>query len=221
MSRRPTACGVVVACCLLLAAAAGCTTSRSQQLSAIQSALGSRYMLDGPTMNNDAEPVGTHEPELALIPADSALHITLVSASLIPLPGFRVPRLLSTGVVPGACPGPTTAFPSANGKSISVTVSGHRYRPLPLPGYRMLIGAGCVPQIVYVVQAESAGQYAVGGLRVLARYDGRIRTMFAYDGIDVWFYGSGPLPSASQVTRGLRAAFAAQMATYRHGGVSK
>jgi hypothetical protein len=169
-------------------------------------------------MNNDAEPVGTHEPELALIPADSALHITLVSAGLIPLPGFRVPRLLSTGVVVSTCPGPVTAFPSAKGNSISVTVGGRSYRPLPLPGYQMLIGAGCVPQIVYVIQAESAGQYAVGGLRVLVRYDGRIRTMFAYDGVDVWFYGSGPLPSASQITHGLRAAFAAQKEIYRDGG---
>jgi hypothetical protein len=218
MSRGPAVCGSVVACCLLLAAVAGCTTSRAQQLSTMRGALGSRYVPDGPTMGNDAEPVGTHEPELALIPADSALHITLVSASLIPLPGFRVPRLLSTGVVPGACPGPTTAFPSANGKTISVTVSGRHYRPLPLPGYRMLIGAGCVPQIVYVVQAGSAGQYAVGGLRVLVRYGGRVRAMFAYYGIDVWFYGLGPLPSASQVTHGLRAAFAAQLAIYRHGG---
>jgi hypothetical protein len=81
----------------------------------------------------------------------------------------------------------------------------------------MLIGAGCVPQIIYVIQAESAGQYAVGGLRVQVRYDGRIRTMFAYDGIDVWFYGSGPLPSASQITHGLRAAFAAQIEIYRGG----
>jgi len=203
---------------LLLAALAGCTASRAQQFSAMRDALGSRYIPYGPAMGNDAEPVGTHEPELALIPADSALHITLVSAGLIPLPGFRVPRLLSTGVVAGSCPGPVIAFPSANGNSISLTVGGHRYQPLPLPGYRMLIGAGCVPQIVYVIQAESAGQYAVGGLRVLVRYDGRIRTMFAYDGVDVWFYGSGPLPSASQVTRGLRAAFAAQKEIYRDGG---
>jgi hypothetical protein len=63
----------------------------------MQGALGSRYIPYGPAMNNDAEPVGTHEPELALIPADSALDVTLVSAGLIPLPGFRVPRLLSTG----------------------------------------------------------------------------------------------------------------------------
>ena len=204
--------------CLLLAALAGCTASRAQQLSAMQRALGSRYIPYGPSMNNDAEPVGTHEPELALIPADSALRITLVSASLISLPGFQVPRLLSTGVVASTCPGPVTAFPSANGNSISVTVGGRSYRPLPLPGYRMLIGAGCVPQIVYVIQAESSGQYAVGGLRVLVRYNGRIRTMFAYDGIDVWFYGSGSLPSASQVAHGLRAAFAAQIKIYRDGG---
>lgn len=76
----------------------------------------------------------------------------------------------------------------------------------------------CAPQIVYVIQAESAGQYAVGGLSVVVRYHGHIRTLFAYNGIDVWFYGSAPLPSASQVTHGMQAAFAAQIAIYRHKG---
>jgi hypothetical protein len=207
---------------LLLLAVTGCTGGgsaiRDQQLAAMQSALSSRYVPDGPEMGNDAEPAGTHEPELALIPADSALHVTLISASLIPLPGFGLPRLLSTGVISGGCPGPNIAFPTANGTSITVTVGGHPYKPLPLPGYRMLIGAGCVPQIVYVIEAKTPGQYAVGGLRVLVRYDGHTRTMFAYDGVDVWFYGSGRIPSPGQVTHGLQAAFAAQMAVYRAGG---
>jgi hypothetical protein len=210
-------CGTLAACCLVLTAAAGCASS-GQQYEAMVAALGSRSVSDGPSMGNDAEPVGTHEPELALIPADSAQSITLISASLIPLPGFAVPRLLSTAVVVGSCPGPVTAFPSANGRSVSITVAGRNYRPLPLPGYHMVIGAGCVSQILYVIQAATAGQYAVGGLRVLVRYHGRPRVMFAYDGIDVWYYRSGPYPSASQVTRGLNQAFAVQMKIYHNGG---
>lgn len=214
-------CGTLAACGLVLAAVTGCTSAapqRATEYGAMVAALGAKSVSDGPSMGNDAEPVGTHEPELTLIPADSAQRITLLSASLIALPGFRTPRLLSTAVVAGGCPGPYTAFPSDHGRSISVTVGGHHYRPLPLPGYHMLIGTGCVPQIVYVLEAGTAGQYAVGGLRVLVRTDGRTQAMFAYDGVDVWYYRSGPYPSASQVTDGLNRAFAAQMKIYRDGG---
>jgi hypothetical protein len=220
--QRIVCCALSVGCGVLLLAVTGCgggaNAGREQALAAMQSALSSRYAPDGPSMGNDAEPAGTHEPELTQISADSALPITLISASLIPLPGFGLPRLLSTGVVAGGCPGPNVAFPSANGLSVTVTVGGHPYKPLPLAGYRMLIGAGCVPQILYVIEAKTPGQYAVGGLRVLVQYDGHTRTMFAYDGVDVWFYGSGPLPSPDQVTHGLQAAFAAQMAVYRADG---
>jgi hypothetical protein len=216
MPRLLTVSALSIASCFMLAALVGCT-SRSQQLMDMQGALSSRYLPDGPVMNNDAEPVGTHEPEITLIPADSARSITLVSARLMRLPGFRVPKLLSTGVVVGKCPASVTAFPSASGRSIAVTVNGHSYQPLPLRGYRMQIGAGCVPQIIYVVEAKSAGQYAIGGLSVLVRYDGRLQTMFAYDGLDVWFYDSGPLPSAAQVTSGLQKSFSEQVALYRAG----
>jgi hypothetical protein len=209
----------VAALCLLLAALAGCTGGagggRSEQLGEMQSALSFRSQPFGPAMFNDAEPVGTHEPTLALIPANSPEHITLLSASLIPLPGFRTPRLLSAGVVAPGCGGTVTAFPSASGRSIAVTVNGRSYEPLALHGYRMLIGGGCFQQLVYVVQATQAGQYAVGGLRLKVSYHGHLRVMFAYDGIDVWFYGSGPLASAADVADGLRASFAAQVKLYR------
>ncbi len=216
------------ALCLLLAALAGCTSStpgsvfagggRSQQLGEMMTALSVRSQLFGPVMYNDAEPVGTHEPTLALIPANSPQEITLLSASLIPLPGFRVPRLLSVGVVAGGCGVGVTAFPSANGRSIAVTVNGRSYKPLALHGYRMLIGGECIEQMVYVVQATQAGQYAVGGLRVTVDYDGHLRVMFAYDGIDVWFYGSGPVPTAADVVNGLKAAFGAQLKLYHSTG---
>lgn len=101
---------------------------------------------------------------------------------------------------------------------ITVTVNGHSYQPSPVRGYAMQIGAGCVPQIVYVIQATSAGQYAVGGLRILVRDDGELQTLFSYDGVDVWTYGSAPYPRPAQVTAGLRSAFAAQVAIYHDGG---
>jgi hypothetical protein len=211
MARRPLV--QATALCLLLAALAGCATGggRSQQLAEMETALSVRSQNFGPVMYNDAEPVGTLEPTVALIPANSPQEITLLSASLIPLPGFRMPRLLSVGVIAGSCSAGIAAFPSANGRSIVVFVNHHRYKPLALHGYRMLIGGACIEQMVYVVQATQAGQYAVGGLRVKVSYQGHLRIMFAYDGIDVWFYGSGPVPSGADVVNGLNAAFRAQM----------
>jgi hypothetical protein len=213
-------CGTLAACGLVLAAVTACggSPSSTDPYGAMVGALSAKSVSDGPFMHNDAEPVGTHEPELTSIPADSAQHITLLSVSLIALPGFRVPRLLSTAVVAGECGGFFTAFPSDHGRSILVTKDGHPYHPLPLPGYHMLIGAGCVPQIVYVVEAGTPGQYAVGGLRVLVRTDGHTQAMLAYDGLDVWFYRSGSYPSASQVTGGVNRAFAEQKEIYRDGG---
>lgn len=208
---------IIIGFSLLVAGTAGCT-SRAQQWAAMSSALSGRSLPDGPVMANDAEPVGTHEPEVAYLSSDSVSDITVISASLIGLPGFRTPRLLSTGIVAGRCPETVTAFPSANGHSIAVTVNGHSYQPLPVHGYAMQVGAGCVPQIIYVVQAASAGQYAVGGLRILVRHDGKLQTLFSYDGVDVWFYGSAPYPTPGQVTAGLKSAFAAQVAIYHDGG---
>jgi hypothetical protein len=208
---------IIIGFSLLAAGIAGCA-SLAQQRTAMTNALSGRYLPDGPEMANDAEPVGTHEPELAYLSSDSVSDITVISASLIALPGFRTPRLLSTGIVAGRCPETVTAFPSAHGHSISVTVNGRSYQPLPVRGYAMQIGAGCVPQIVYVIQATSAGQYAVGGLRILLRHDGKLQTLFSYDGVDVWFYGSGPYPTPQQVAAGLRSAFDAQVAIYNRGG---
>jgi hypothetical protein len=208
---------IIIGLSLLAAGTAGCT-SRAQQWTAMTDALSGRFLPDGPVMANDAEPVGTHEPELAHLSSDSASDITVISASLIALPGFRTPRLLSTGIVAGRCPETVTALPSAQGHSITVTVNGHSYQPLHVHGYSTQIGAGCVPQIVYVIQATSAGQYAVGGLRILLRHDGKLQTLFSYDGVDVWFYGAGPYPTPQQVDAGLRSAFAAQVTIYHDGG---
>jgi hypothetical protein len=222
----------VLACCLLLAVLAGCASSagapgaagqidHTQQYLAMEGALGSCscYISDGPVMGNKAFPVGTDQSVIGQIDADSPQTITLIAATLIPLPGFRTPALVSTGVIAGHClPSAIVLLPAPPGGPSPVLVGGRSYQPLPLRGYTMQIGAGCVPQLIYVVRATAAGQYAVGGLRVLVSYEGSTQTMFAYYGVDIWYYGAGPLPSARQVTYGQRAAFAAQLALWRRNG---
>jgi hypothetical protein len=203
--------------CVVLAAIAGCASGpgRSQELLAVQSVLSGRYEYLGPSMINYLDPDGTFQSRITEIPADSAERITLISATLIALPGFRTPQLVSTGVIAGSCRQILVLLPPAGGHPSVVAFGGHPYQPLPLRGYTMVIGAGCVPQIIYVVRAKSTGQYAVGGLRVLVRHDGRLQTMYGNDGTDVWYYDSSWLPTARQVVNGLQGAFAAQVARYR------
>lgn len=220
MRRRLKASASLIGLSLVLAGIVGCASGsdRTQQLIAAESALGNRYLRFGPSMINHLELVGTDQSRLTEIPADSAERITLISATLIALPGFRTPKLVSTGVIVGTCRQIWVLLPAVNGHPSVVAIGGHPIRPLPLRGYNMEIGAGCVPQIIYAVRATSTGQYAVGGLRVRVRYDGRVQTIYAYDGIDIWYYNSSWLPTASHVTDGLRATFSAQVAFYRHGG---
>jgi hypothetical protein len=207
-----------IALCLLLAVVAGCASQpdRTQQFAAMENALGFRNGPDGPpNMTSHAFPVGTDQSTITEIPADSPEYITLLSAELIALPGFRAPRLISAGVIAGHCPRTEVLLPAARGLASPVIVNGRKYQPLPLRGTQIEIGGGCFAQLIYVVRATSPGQYAAGGLRVLVRRDGRTETMLAYDGTDIWYYNSGPLPSARQITIGLRATYAAQLALYR------
>lgn len=180
-----------------------------------EAALGSRYVYLGPSMTNHLQPAGTDQSTITQLSANSAERITLISATLVPLPGFRTPQLISIGVLAGTCQKMTILLPTTGDHPSVVEVNGHPYTPLALRGYDMEIGAGCVPQIVYVVRAKSTGQYAVGGLRVLARHDGHLVPMYASDGDDIWYYSSRWLPTARQVAGGLKAAFAAQLAFYR------
>lgn len=210
----------LIGCCLSLAVLAGCGSqnARRQQLFAIEIATSSRYLVDGPSMAKYVQRTGTDLSTITEIPADSAQTITLLSASLVALPGFRTPLLLSVGVLAGSCPQTNVLLPPTLGRPSAVMVNGRRYQPLPMRDYTMEIGAGCVPQLVYVVRATKPGQYATGGLRFLVREHGRTRTMFAFGGADIWYYGSGPLPSTRQVTAGLSTSFATQVSIYRGRG---
>jgi hypothetical protein len=205
---------------VLVAGIGGCASGpdRSQQLIAAESATSSRFIHYGPDMISYLEPVGTDVAASTTIPADSAKRITVISATLIAVPGFRSPQLISTGVTPAHCRQLEVIQPSVKNDPINVTIGGHPVRPTPLRGYTMEIGAGCVQEVAYAIRARSTGQYAAGGLRLLVRYDGRTQTMYTNDGLDVWYYNSSWLPTASQVTHGLSATFAAQVALYRREG---
>jgi len=202
---------------ILLAGIAGCATGpdRTQEFLAAENALSSRYDVPGPGIVNRLDSVGTDESTTTAIAADSPERITLISATLIALPGFRTPRLVSIGIVPVNCRQMFILHPPVNGHPSVVTFNGHPFQPLPLRGYNMEIGAGCTAQIIYVVREKSTGQYVVGGLRVLLRYDSRTQVMYAYNGTDIWYYDSTWLPTGRQVTDGLQATFAAQVALYR------
>jgi hypothetical protein len=217
--RVPKATVALIGICFLLIGVAGCSIGpdRAQQLFAAEGALGNRYEYLGPSMINHLDPVGADQSVITQISANSAQRITLISATLITLPGFRTPQLLSTGVIAANCRQMIVLRPAVGDHPSVVDANGHEYKPLALRGYSMEIGAGCVPQIVYVVRAKSTGQYAVGGLRVLVRHDGHIQAMDAVNGMDIWYYNSSWLPTANQVTDGLRATFAAQVALYRRG----
>jgi hypothetical protein len=208
----------LTASCLLLAVIAGCASqpNRTQQFAAMENALGFRNGPDGPpNMTSHAFPAGTDQSTITVISADAPEYITLLSAELIALPGFRAPQLISAGVIAGHCPRTEVILPAAPGQPSPVIVNGRKYQPLPLRGTRIEIGGGCFAELIYVVRAKSTGQYAAGGLRVLVRRGGQAETMFAYDGTDIWYYNSGPLPSAHQIVIGLRATYAAQVAFYR------
>ena len=213
----PKASASCIGLCLVLAGIVGCASGpdRAQELFTAESALSIRYEYLGPSMVNKLEPVGTYQSTITEIPADSAERITLISATLIALPGFRTPRLVSTGVIAVNCRHTLVLLPPVKGHTSVVTFNGRPYQPLPLRGYTMEIGAGCVPQLIYVVHATSTGQYAVGGLRVLVRHDGRMQTMYANNGTDIWYYDSSWLPTARQLTNGLQSAFTTQVAHYR------
>ena len=217
MRRFPRVVAALTGFSLPLAAIAGCASrsDRTQQFAAMESALGSRYMLYWPSMISHATLVGTEVSTITGIRASSPQSITLISAALVALPGFQAPQLISIGVIAGHCPRTEVLLPPTKGQASGVLVNGHKYQPLPLRGTQIEIGGGCFAQLIYVVRATSAGQYAAAGLRVLVRRDGHTETMYGYAGTDIWYYGSGPLPSGRQVTNGLRDAFAAQVAFYR------
>lgn len=104
--------------------------------------------------------------------------IRLLSAQLIPVPGFRLPRLARLGVVVDGCGVAVPAFAFGwpplirTGDRNPVRVSpfegtwltpGTRTRKQPGPGHRSL---DCFSFAVYGVTASSPGYYATGGLRI-------------------------------------------------------
>lgn len=165
---------------------------------------------DTAAMVSDQQPLGTVDPGIAWL-SGAPRTATLISASLIPVPGFRLPRLVSVGVV-GCEKTAEVGALATTGAPNTALVNSHSVRLRPVRGYRMSIGGtGCSPVLVYWISSRSPGPYAVGGLLIKGTADGRTTTVTTYvNGLLVWFYRSGQPPSAGALARQFNQASAAQ-----------
>jgi hypothetical protein len=203
--------------CLLAGLVAGCSSLPTGQpednpLNQLSQELNTPGL--GARMNGDEATVRTPESAFAWI-AGPRRTVIVRSVSMIALPGFRLPRLLGVGVMPGCTgSGSIQASVTASG-SPQVEANGHLVRLLPATGYRMRTGlSSCSPTFDYTVMATNAGQYAAAGLRLRVLASGRIKTVLTYDGIFIWCYPSGQVPSAAQYQRRYDAASSAQYKSY-------
>lgn len=142
--------------------------------------------------------------------------LTVDSASLVKLPGYQLPHLVSVGVVPGCLGNGDISAGTNEQNQVTVTVGSQSVQLLPIRGYRMHTGdSSCVPTLVYVVQDLVPGRYAAAGLQLVVTAGGRKQTVTGYDGVFVWYFGSGGEPSTSQYQARFNAASSAQSSFYR------
>ena len=141
--------------------------------------------------------------------------VTVESASLIALPGFRLPHLVKVGAVPGCLGNENISAYADTYTKVSVIANGHAVRLVPIRGLGMRTGnTKCVPTFVYEVQDDRTGPFAVAGLRLAVLAGGRAESVTALDGTFVWYFtGSGP-PQAQYNAR-LSAAEAAQQGYFQ------
>lgn len=110
-----------------------------------------------------------------------AASITLIDLKLIPLPGFRLPKLLGTVVlerkrgfplyVAGFPPPPVSFGMSLPTRRFGGVISDIHLRRNEQP-----------PVLLYGIDAEGAGMYAAAGVTLTYRYDGVVQSAPIYDG---------------------------------------
>lgn len=122
--------------------------------------------------------------------------ITLLSARLIPLKGYRLPQLVGVAMVQGCFSANSdySVFPSRRWPP-TVYLLGTRTAPVaPLPGDVVRTGGTrCVPLVLYGVRSRAPGPYALAGLRIAFRAGQRTGSVAIYDqGLVAWFYQLAP-----------------------------
>lgn len=119
--------------------------------------------------------------------------IELVSARLVPLPGFRTPKLVRLALVSGCgLDMPTSGW----GWPPRVRLARGGYAKVRnFAGARVWTGTwgkGCYNMAIYGVVAYSFGPYAAGGLRIVFKSDGKLREGTVFDGGFSWYHPSKP-----------------------------
>ncbi len=204
----------ILAAALGLAACSATGGSRAQQE---QASLNKQLQTpgSGASIYGEEAEVGAVEPTVAWV-VGSPRTVTVLRASLFALPGFKLPRLVGLGVVPGCAGSDNMLEASTNEQDqVEVTGNGHPLRPLPLKGYRMRTGdAKCAPAFVYTVLSTLPGDYAAGGLRLTVQAGSQTQTVLAYDGVFVWYYAYGAAPSNDLYNQRWNAASSAEDELY-------
>jgi hypothetical protein len=113
--------------------------------------------------------------------------VTLIRAQLIPLPGFRTPKLVHLSVFTGCG---LNLSSSAWGWPIKVPDDGGTVSGRNLSGARVWTGVygrkGCYSAIVYGVMASSVGPFAAGGLRITFKTGGHLESAPIFNGGFAW-----------------------------------
>jgi hypothetical protein len=147
--------------------------------------------------------------------------VTVESASLIALPGYRLPHLINVGAVPGCLFTKGISASADSHNNVSVTVSGHNVRLIPIHGYQLRTGnSRCVPTLVYELQEDEPGQFADAGLNLDVRSGGRTESVTVHEGEFVWYRTSDSAPTNSQFNARCDAVAAAQSAYWRAHGTT-
>jgi hypothetical protein len=205
-----------ISCLLASLAACGSPPSESPGLRAINQL---QQQLQNPAavaqFNGEDATAGATDPVIAWVGGPRRM-VTVESASLIALPGFRLPDLIDVGAVPG-CLGQANISANADPQNnVSVTVNGHDVVLIPIQGYRLRTGnARCVPTLVYEVQDGQPGEYAVAGLKLDVISGGRTDSVTADDGDFIWYFSGSSAPTKSQYNARYNAAAAAQSAYWQ------
>jgi hypothetical protein len=177
--------------------------------------------VNGAVSGNQAWGMDSEQTQLGMIAPGSAFipgprrDITLLSARLIPLKGYRLPKLAGVAVVRGCFNAGSnySVFPSQAWPPV-VDLIGTRTAPVTaLPGDTVRTGGTrCIPLVIYGVRSRTPGPYALAGLRITFRAGGHTGSIASYDdGLVAWFYQSGQ-PNQAQFTRLFNAAARAQNA---------
>jgi hypothetical protein len=149
------------------AAVAGCGSGNGLTSQGINNAINNNHAWG---IDTDETGVGMVAPDSAFIPGPRRA-ITLLSAALIPLKGYRLPHLVNTGVVQGCvnAGGNYYMYPRQTWPPI-VYLGHHTVSLAPLPGDLVRTGGTkCIPLVVYEVDSRKPGPYAVAGLRITGR----------------------------------------------------